>query len=83
MDIAVIVIISALVLFFLAMIPLQYNYIKEMHEKKARTHKTNEEIVDDMSFEEQELTFNLQGSPFTLPSSLVAWLIFKIRHRSA
>ncbi|WP_106426829.1 DUF3949 domain-containing protein [Heyndrickxia camelliae] len=49
MDLAVIAFISALVLFFLAMIPLQYHYIKEMHEKRIRTQQSNEEIVDGMS----------------------------------
>lgn len=82
MVIVWIVIISALVLYFLAMIPLQYNYIKDMQEKKAKTQKTNEEIIDNLSFEEQQLTFNAQGSLFTLPSSIVAWIIYKVRHRT-
>jgi len=83
MDIALIVIISVLVLYFLAMIPLQYNYIKEMQENKAKTQKANEEIIDNMSFENQQLTYNMQGYLFTLPSSIVAWVIYKIRHRTA
>ncbi|MBS4174866.1 DUF3949 domain-containing protein [Bacillus sp. FJAT-49736] len=81
MGIILTVIISVLVLYFLAMIPLQYNYIKEMQEKKVKTQQTNEEIIDDMSFEDQQLTYNLQGNFFTLPSSIVAWIIYKIRNR--
>lgn len=83
MDIVYIVIISALVIYFLVMIPLQYNYISEMQEKKAKTQKTNEEIIDNLSFEEQQVTYNMQGNLFTLPSSVVAWIIYKIRHRTA
>lgn len=82
MDIALIVILSVLVLYFIVMIPLQYNYISEMQERKAETQKTNEEIIDDMSFENQQLTYNMQGNLFTLPSSMVAWIIYKIRHRT-
>lgn len=48
---------------------------------KANTQQTNEEIMDLMSFEKQQLTANMQGSIFNLPSSIVASIIYKIRHR--
>lgn len=34
-----------------------------------------------MSFEQQQMQFNLQGNPINLPASLIAEFIYFLRHR--
>ncbi|CRK84522.1 DUF3949 domain-containing protein [Neobacillus massiliamazoniensis] len=81
MDLVTIVIVSVLVLFFLIMIPVQYSYISEMKERREKAKLSQNDLYDRMSFEEQELHYSVQGSFLTLPSNLVAMIIYKIRHR--
>lgn len=71
---------GVILLYIIVMVPLQYQYISEMKAIKNKTHKTQNEIYDNMSFEEQQLHYNLQGSLINLPSSLIAMLIYKIVH---
>ncbi|MEH7385879.1 DUF3949 domain-containing protein [Bacillus sp. JJ1521] len=71
-----------LLLYVLVMIPIQYRNIAATKEQFKKTKKTHNETYEDMSFEEQQLQFNLQGSLFNLPSTLIATLIYKIRHRN-
>ncbi|WP_431731893.1 DUF3949 domain-containing protein [Bacillus timonensis] len=71
-----------LLLYVLVMIPIQYRNIAATKEEFKRTKKSHNETYDDMSFEEQQLQFNLQGSLINLPSTLIATLIYKIIHRN-
>jgi hypothetical protein len=81
MDIALIVAVSIWFIYFIIMIPFQYNYISAMKElKKDKFNQSQNELYENMTFEEQQLHFNLQGSILNLPSSIVAMLIYKIRH---
>ncbi|MEH7223352.1 DUF3949 domain-containing protein [Bacillus sp. JJ1566] len=73
---------GVLLLYVLIMIPIQYKNIAATKEEFKKTKKTHNETYEDMSFEEQQLQFNLQGSPLNLPSTLIAALIYKIRHRN-
>lgn len=79
MDIAVIILVSFYIVYFLIMIPIQYSYISEMNQRLK--NKSHNDVYDSMSFEEQQLHFNAQGSLLNLPSNLVAQLIYKLRHR--
>lgn len=81
MDIAVIIIVSAFVLYFLIMIPIQYSYIAEMKELKKRSQSTHNEMYEKMPVGEEQLHYNLQGNLLNIPSNLVAMLIYKIRNR--
>lgn len=71
-----------LLLYVLVMIPIQYRNIAATKEQFKKTKKTHNETYEDMSFEEQQLQFNLQGSLLNLPSTLIATLIYKLRHRN-
>ncbi|MGM1047487.1 DUF3949 domain-containing protein [Paenibacillus uliginis] len=62
------------------MIPVQYNYIKALNEDPRRKEKTQNEYYEGMSFQEEQLHFNSQGGLFW-PSSFVASLIYKFRHK--
>ncbi|MDR4888162.1 DUF3949 domain-containing protein [Fredinandcohnia sp. QZ13] len=73
---------GVLLLYVLVMIPIQYRNIAATKEEFKKTKKTHNETYEDMSFEEQQLQFNLQGSPINLPSTLIAALIYKIVHRN-
>ncbi|MEH7235183.1 DUF3949 domain-containing protein [Bacillus sp. JJ1562] len=73
---------GVLLLYVLIMIPIQYRNIVETKEEIKRTKKTHNEMYEEMPFEEQQLQFNLQGSPINLPSTLIAALIYKIVHRN-
>ncbi|MFJ7933799.1 DUF3949 domain-containing protein [Sporosarcina sp. NPDC096371] len=72
---------SVLALYFIVMIPVQYGNITETKKELKKSGKTHNEMYDDMSFEQQQMQFNLQGSPYTLPASLIAEFIYYLRHR--
>ncbi len=71
-----------LLLYVLVMIPIQYRNIAATKEQFKKTKKTHNETYEDMSFEEQQLQFNLQGNLLNLPSTLIATSIYKMRHRN-
>ncbi|MFB7304166.1 DUF3949 domain-containing protein [Heyndrickxia sporothermodurans] len=83
MDIAFIIIWSVLILYFLVMIPIEYNNISSIKEQKKKTNMHHNEMYEKMSFEEEQLNFNLQGNLLNLPSNLVAALIYKLGHRNS
>ena len=70
-----------ILLYIIIMIPIQYRNIAATKEEIRKTKKTHNEMYEDMSFEEQQLQFNLQGNLLNLPSTLIATLIYKLRHR--
>ncbi|OOP67966.1 hypothetical protein BWZ43_13285, partial [Heyndrickxia oleronia] len=51
-----------------------------MKELEKTTRKSHNEIYEDMSFENEQLHYHLQGSIFNLPSNLIASVIYKFRH---
>ncbi|HEK9101940.1 DUF3949 domain-containing protein [Bacillus pfraonensis] len=67
--------------YFLAMIPIQYLYIEGLNEQRQRTRRSQQELYKNMSFEEEQLHFHVQGNPFNIPPALVAYLILKIKNR--
>ncbi|QQZ08953.1 DUF3949 domain-containing protein [Heyndrickxia vini] len=81
MDIAFIVLWTVLIMYFLVMIPIEYNNISSIKEQKKKANISHNEMYEKMSFEEEQLNFNLQGNLLNLPSNLVAALIYKLRHR--
>jgi hypothetical protein len=80
MDIGVTIIISVLVAYFLVMIWFQYKNIAETKMRIKKTKQSHNEMYEKMSFEEQELQYNLQGSLLNLPSNIVAMILYKILH---
>jgi hypothetical protein len=82
MYITSIIIVSVLILYVLILIPIQYSNISAMKEEmKQKENQSHNELYENKSFEEQELQYNLQGSIINLPSSLIATLIYQIKHR--
>jgi hypothetical protein len=71
---------SVLVIYFIVMIPIQYSYISAMKKRRKEANFSQNQLYDNMSFEEQQLHYNLQGNLINLPSTLAAMLIYKIRH---
>jgi len=69
-----------ILLYVLIMIPVQYRNIAATKEELKKTKKTHNEMYGDMSFEEQQMQYNLQGNLLNLPSTLIATLIYKLRH---
>lgn len=82
MDIAFIIIGAVLVLYMIVMVPIQYSYISSMKELKKKSNKSHNQLYEDMSFEKEQLHYNLQGNLINIPSNLVAMLIYKLRHRN-
>ncbi|WP_318617593.1 DUF3949 domain-containing protein [Sporosarcina sp. YIM B06819] len=72
---------SIIALYIIVMVPIQYGNITETKKELKKSGKTHNEMYDDMSFEQQQMQFNLQGSLINLPASLVAELIYFLRHR--
>ncbi|TQS70663.1 DUF3949 domain-containing protein [Ornithinibacillus gellani] len=63
------------------MIPLQYRNIRSMKEDNNYQNKHHNEINEDMSFEEQQAQYNLQGNLINLPATLIASLAYWVVHR--
>jgi hypothetical protein len=63
------------------MIPIQYLYLQGLNEKKKRTGLSQQELYKQMSFEEEQLHFHVQGNLFNIPSAFVAYMILKIKGR--
>lgn len=82
MDIAFIIIGAVLVLYMIVMVPIQYSYISSMKELEKKSNKSHNQLYEDMSFEKEQLHYNLQGNLINIPSNLVAMLIYKLRHRN-
>ncbi|MBS4209386.1 DUF3949 domain-containing protein [Bacillus sp. FJAT-50079] len=72
---------SVLVLYYIILIPFQYSNIAAIKESEKKSNATYNEMYEKMSFEEQQLQFNLQGNLLNLPATLIAQLIYFIRHR--
>ncbi len=73
---------SILAVYLLVMIPVQYGNITETKKELKKSGLSHNETYDEMSFEKQQMQYNLQGNLFTLPASLIAELIYFICHRS-
>ncbi|WJE52036.1 DUF3949 domain-containing protein [Bacillus cereus] len=67
--------------YFLMMIPIQYLYIEGLNEQRQRTIRSQQELYKNMSFEEEQLHFYVQGNPFNIPPAFVAYIILKIKNR--
>ena len=70
------------VIYLLVMIRVQYGSIVETKKELKDSGQSHNEFYDKMSFEEQQMQFNLQGNLFNLPASLIAQLIYSLRHRA-
>lgn len=72
---------SVIALYTIVMVPIQYGSITETKKELKKSGKTHNEMYEDMSFEQQQLQFNAQGSLYTIPASLIAEFIYFLRHR--
>lgn len=71
---------APVVLYVLIMIPLQYRNIAETKARRKQHQMSHNEEYEKMSFEQQELQFGLQGDLLTIPATLIASLIYKLRN---
>ncbi|OAK21317.1 hypothetical protein A6283_09585 [Bacillus wiedmannii] len=70
--------ISLIVLaYFIILFPIQYNYIKIL---KTKQNVSQNELYDNMSYEESQIHYHYQSNVFTIPASLVASIIYKVKH---
>ncbi len=75
-------ILGGYVLLSLLLTPFQYSYIKSLKEMdKKRQGKTQNEMYEDMSFEEQQLHYNAQGNIFFILANLFATLVYHWKHK--
>lgn len=68
----------------LFLLPMQYPYIKAIKERKKELEEkgiSQEEMYEKMSFEEQQLTFALQGSILFLGSNLLATVLYNWKEK--
>jgi len=73
--------ISLIVLaYFLMLVPIQYNYIKMLKTKQKKMNMLQTELYDNMSYEESQIHYHYQSNVFTIPASLVASIIYKVKH---
>ncbi|PHC98460.1 hypothetical protein COF36_00410 [Bacillus pseudomycoides] len=69
------------IVYVLIMIPIQYMYISGLKEKQKEMKVSQHELYEKMSFEEEQLHYNVQGNLFNLPSFLIASFIYKVKHQ--
>ncbi|HFK1766350.1 hypothetical protein AT258_26285 [Bacillus wiedmannii] len=73
--------ISLIVLaYFIILVPIQYNYIKMIKTKQKKMNMSQTELYDNMSYEESQIHYHYQSNVFTIPASLVASVIYKVKH---
>ncbi|QIW19438.1 DUF3949 domain-containing protein [Bacillus thuringiensis] len=73
--------ISLIVLaYFIILVPIQYNYIKMLKEKQQKMNISQNELYDKMSYEEAQVHYHYQSNVFTIPASLVASIVYKMKH---
>ncbi|MGG5739366.1 MULTISPECIES: DUF3949 domain-containing protein [Bacillus cereus group] len=73
--------ISLIVLaYFIILVPTQYNYIKMLKEKQKKMNVSQNELYDKMSYEGSQVHYHYQSYVFTLPASLVANIVYKLKH---
>jgi hypothetical protein len=65
----------------LIMIPVQYRYIQSMEEEREKKKQKHGEVYDKMPVGEEFLHLNAQINPLFLPANLIAYLIFKAKHK--
>ncbi|OPA77001.1 hypothetical protein BVG16_17175 [Paenibacillus selenitireducens] len=75
------ILIGIAVVYFLIMIPIQYSYISELKKLQLRTGGSQSEMYEKMTFENEQSHFAVQGNIFNIPSTLIASLIYKLRHK--
>ncbi|EKN66501.1 hypothetical protein BABA_15367 [Neobacillus bataviensis LMG 21833] len=72
------------ILLSLILLPFQYSYIKELKkmDKKRRAQGiSQDEMYDNMSFEEQQLSFNAQGNVLFIGANLFATLLYTLKSK--
>ncbi len=72
------------VLLSLALMPMQYSYIKqlkEMEKKRKSESITQGEMYENMRFEEQQLHFNAQGNPIFMLANVFASILYRMKHK--
>ncbi|PGZ58349.1 hypothetical protein COE58_21770 [Bacillus cereus] len=66
--------------YFIILVPIQYNYIKMLKKKQQKMNISQIELYDKMSYEESQVHYHYQSNVFTIPASLVASIIYKVKH---
>jgi hypothetical protein len=77
-------VIGCYILLSLILLPMQYGYIKELKEMNKKIKElglTKEEYYEKMSFENQELHQNAQGSLLFLGANIFATLLYNWKHK--
>lgn len=55
--------ISLIVLaYFIILVPIQYNYIKMLKEKQKKMNVSQNELYDNMSYEESQIHYHISNS---------------------
>ncbi|EJS60001.1 DUF3949 domain-containing protein [Bacillus cereus] len=75
--------ISLIVLaYFIILVPIQYNYIKILKTKQEKMNVSQYELYDKMSYEESQIHYHYQSNIFTIPASLVASIVYRVKHQA-
>lgn len=75
--------ISLIVLaYFIILVPIQYNYIKILKTKQEKMNVSQYELYDKMSYEEAQIHYHYQSNIFTIPASLVASIVYRVKHQA-
>ncbi|PEB81587.1 hypothetical protein COM95_12445 [Bacillus cereus] len=75
--------ISLIVLaYFIILVPIQYNYIKILKTKQEKMNVSQDELYDKMSYKESQIHYHYQSNIFTIPASLVASIVYRVKHQA-
>lgn len=84
MDVFLIMAVVGLIILFivtLVILPIQYKYIEGLEEMKKKSGKTQGEIYEEMSPQEQVLHRNAQANILFIPANIIAHIIYKRKHK--
>ncbi|NIK13545.1 hypothetical protein BDD39_000055 [Saccharococcus thermophilus] len=69
-------------LYFFVMVPIQYLYISGIKERARKSKLSQEQMYQNMSFEEEQLHYHMQGNIMNWPAAIVAHFLYRLRHRN-
>jgi ABC-type sulfate transport system permease subunit len=84
MSEVLIIIVGGYIVFSLILIPLQYRYVEQMEKRRKNNEKqgiSQDEMMENMKFEEQVLHANVQGNMIFILANIFATIIYKVKHR--
>ena len=74
-------ILAGYVLLSIVLLPIQYHYLKENTAQRKKLGLTQEEYYEKMSFESEQLHYNVQSNLLFFGANVLASFLYSRRHK--